>query len=307
MRASRDPSAPAAGAARVLLRRLLAEEPRDEGVGRRALADAARAAEQESVVDPAGGDGPAEHPDRAALAEDVREPHHADLLARETRLGELHDLGVDDVGVAILDDADSMTIPAQNALLKTLEEPPGSGLLVLVAENPAALTATVRSRCQRVSFHPLPAEAIVAALASREPPVSGEDARFVADHAAGSVGRAFTLDPAKLRESLAAIRRLLDRVGAEGYLAVPSSAREILEIEERGGAESGGALALLAGELRGRLRTRARELTPQSKTASLAGDLRALEAVTRAIDDLRHNANKSLAVERMLVRVADLS
>ncbi|MGH7805388.1 MAG: DNA polymerase III subunit delta', partial [Candidatus Binatia bacterium] len=102
--------------------------------------------------------------------------------------------------IAIVDDAESMTIPAQNALLKTLEEPPGNTLLVLVAENAAALTATVRSRCQRVSFRPLSADAIEAALARRS--VTGADARFLAEHAAGSLGRAMTLDPAKLRESL---------------------------------------------------------------------------------------------------------
>jgi DNA polymerase-3 subunit delta' len=203
--------------------------------------------------------------------------------------------------VAILDDAEAMTIPAQNALLKTLEEPSGNALLVLVTENAAALTATIRSRCQRVSFHPLPTDAIVAALA-RNPEVSPADARFVAEHAAGSVGRALTLDPAKLRETLAAIARLLERVATAGYTAIPSGARELLDIEER----TGGALPLLASELRTRLRSGVGDLTPPGKTATLA-DLRALEAVTRAIDDLKHNANKSLAIERMLARVADFT
>jgi DNA polymerase III subunit delta' len=206
--------------------------------------------------------------------------------------------------MAIVDDAESMTVPAQNALLKTLEEPPGSALLVLVTENPAALTATVRSRCQRVSFRPLSTEAITTALA-RSASVSAADARFLAEHAAGSFGRALTIDPAKLRESLAAVERLLGRVAEEGYAAIPSSARELLELEERAGSDGGGGLQLLAGELRARLRRRAGELTPQGKTASVADELRALEAVIRAIDDLKHNANKSLTVERMLAGVAE--
>ena len=208
--------------------------------------------------------------------------------------------------IAIVDDAESMTIPAQNALLKTLEEPPGKTLLVLIADNPAALTATVRSRCQRVSFRPLATEAIVAAL-GREGSSSAADARFVAEHAAGSIGRALTLDAAKIREALGAIERLLDRVCELGYVAIPAAARELLDVEDRAGAEAGGALALLAGALRARLRAHATELTPGRKTANLAGDLRALEAITRAIDDLKHNANKSLAIERMLASVSGLS
>lgn len=47
-----------------------------------------------------------------------------------------------------IDPADRMTTAAANALLKTLEEPPGPVLLCLVAEQPDRLPATVRSRCQ---------------------------------------------------------------------------------------------------------------------------------------------------------------
>lgn len=48
----------------------------------------------------------------------------------------------------LIDDADRLTIEAANALLKTLEEPPGFALLVLVTSRPFALPATIRSRCQ---------------------------------------------------------------------------------------------------------------------------------------------------------------
>jgi DNA polymerase-3 subunit delta' len=54
--------------------------------------------------------------------------------------------------VVIVDDADAMVAPAQNALLKTLEEPPSSSIFVLVTSRPDVLLPTVRSRCIRLTF-----------------------------------------------------------------------------------------------------------------------------------------------------------
>ena len=59
--------------------------------------------------------------------------------------------------VAVIADAEWLNPEAQNALLRLLEEPPPGTLLVLVARTSAGLLATVRSRCQRVSFRPPPA------------------------------------------------------------------------------------------------------------------------------------------------------
>lgn len=54
--------------------------------------------------------------------------------------------------VASIDPADAMNQAAANALLKTLEEPTASSVLVLVADAPWRLPATIRSRCQRLDF-----------------------------------------------------------------------------------------------------------------------------------------------------------
>jgi len=54
--------------------------------------------------------------------------------------------------IACIDPADAMNAAAANALLKTLEEPGASRLLVLVADAPWKLPATIRSRCQRIEF-----------------------------------------------------------------------------------------------------------------------------------------------------------
>ncbi|MGH8261265.1 MAG: DNA polymerase III subunit delta' [Steroidobacteraceae bacterium] len=53
--------------------------------------------------------------------------------------------------VAIIDPADSLNRFAANALLKTVEEPPGRTLLILLAAQPSRLPATLRSRCQRIA------------------------------------------------------------------------------------------------------------------------------------------------------------
>jgi DNA polymerase-3 subunit delta' len=52
--------------------------------------------------------------------------------------------------VALIEPADALNWNAANALLKTLEEPPARTVLMLVAQQPSRLPATVRSRCQRV-------------------------------------------------------------------------------------------------------------------------------------------------------------
>jgi len=54
--------------------------------------------------------------------------------------------------IAVIDPADAMTVSAANALLKTLEEPTSASLLMLVADAPWRLPATIRSRCQRLDF-----------------------------------------------------------------------------------------------------------------------------------------------------------
>jgi len=55
--------------------------------------------------------------------------------------------------VAIIVDAHDMNINASNSLLKTLEEPSGDALLILVSSNPQKLPVTVRSRCQSITFN----------------------------------------------------------------------------------------------------------------------------------------------------------
>jgi DNA polymerase-3 subunit delta' len=83
-------------------------------------------------------------------------------LARELSLRAPDERG----RIALLLGADRMTGPAQDALLKTLEEPPAGNVLVLTAVRPDALLPTIRSRCQRFALAPL-TDAQVADVARR--------------------------------------------------------------------------------------------------------------------------------------------
>src|ERR1700733_6634128 len=71
------------------------------------------------------------------------------------------------VRVVIVDEADALVAPAQNALLKTLEEPPSASMFVLVTSRPDVLLPTVRSRCPRLGFRALSPQDIATALMQR--------------------------------------------------------------------------------------------------------------------------------------------
>jgi len=95
--------------------------------------------------------------------------------------------------VVVVDEAHRMNASAQNALLKTLEEPPPSSVLVLVTPAPSSLLPTVRSRCQPLRFHPLPLVELRRHL--EEVAETGRDeARLRTALSSGSVGRALEID-----------------------------------------------------------------------------------------------------------------
>jgi DNA polymerase-3 subunit delta' len=101
--------------------------------------------------------------------------------------------------IAIIDPATLMNLSAQNALLKTLEEPPPDSLLILVASNAGGLLPTVRSRCLRIAFGPLHRELIAGYLAAKQT-MTQDDAQLVAAMSMGSLGAALDLDREELVE-----------------------------------------------------------------------------------------------------------
>ena len=94
-----------------------------------------------------------------------------------------------DYKVFIITEADRMMPQAQNAILKTLEEPSGHSVLILISSNPAALLPTIVSRCQEVSFLPIPRDELQNAIEEKWG-LGKEEAHLVACLASGSMGSA---------------------------------------------------------------------------------------------------------------------
>lgn len=94
--------------------------------------------------------------------------------------------------VAIVDAADDLNVNAANAVLKTLEEPPPRGVLLLVSHAPGRLLPTIRSRCRRLAFKGWD-EARLNAFVEMRTGLSGDDAARVAHMAKGAPGRALQL------------------------------------------------------------------------------------------------------------------
>ncbi|MBX3381155.1 MAG: hypothetical protein KF805_13760 [Phycisphaeraceae bacterium] len=111
--------------------------------------------------------------------------------------------------VFIIDEAELLdrspnNAPTQNAILKTLEEPPAGTVIILVTTNPDRLLTTIRSRSQQVAFAPLhdPAmrEWLEAHKKTIDPPISADDLPILQSFAAGSPGELLLAHHGQLAE-----------------------------------------------------------------------------------------------------------
>jgi len=202
--------------------------------------------------------------------------------------------------VVVFEEAHALTEDAQNALLKTLEEPPRGSVIVLVCHNASRLLPTVRSRCQRVTFVPLEPAVVESVLAERFA-VSPEDAAFLARHSDGSL--AFAADPSALREAHAAALEMIAAARSQSYERIVTVVRDRLGGSRGVPLQLKVMLSVLRGEMRARAGLEAGELTRSPKTGTLVGALHALEAAYGAVVDLGRNANRSLTAERMALRI----
>ncbi len=120
--------------------------------------------------------------------------------------GELAKMPYEGQGRAlIIRDADQMDITAQDALLKTLEEPPRNTLIILISHRPEALRETVLSRCQRLVFDPLDESLLREELESRG--LSAERAEFFAALSGGDMEEAVLLAESESEEGNARLAR----------------------------------------------------------------------------------------------------
>ena len=208
--------------------------------------------------------------------------------------------------VALIDEAEYLNEHGQNALLKTLEEPPGASTFVLVATHESLLLPTVRSRCQRIRLDPLAPTLVDRFLADRG--IAADVRRTIVPRADGSPGRALVL----LDDPRAEARgRMLDQLGRLGG----ATAAELSGLAQALGRDDADvaldvtiswyrdvlALVIDGPDAPVRNADAVPPLRSAATRAAVPDILRALETVCDTLRRVEHNANKVLALETMLL------
>ena len=207
--------------------------------------------------------------------------------------------------VFIVEQADVMNPQAQNSMLKTLEEPAGRTLIVLLTDQPGALLPTIRSRTQLVRFAALPEETVRRELQKRK-----VDATLAAEAAAlsrGSLGIALkwiedgVIEPA--RELSSQVDGAFEgnppadlpgwlKKAAEAY-AEKQLDRDELASKDQATREGLSLYLMIAGE---RFRKR---LVGQQDPAELERACAAIDAIARAEGYLDANVNTAIALQQL--------
>ena len=222
----------------------------------------------------------------------------------------------------IVDDADRLVPEAQNALLKTLEEPPPASVFLLVTHRPHLLLPTVRSRCPEIRFGGLATDEVADVLIG-ECGVAADAAPAVAAAADGSVARALEAgsdEYLQARRSAAAALRALagapppkgrleagkDLMGARRSRSAAATEREALTRRLRAlgtllrdlqvVSVGGGGGWLANGDM-------VDELQALSRSYDVDRVGRAFETVDRAVSALTRNASPRVVVDWLALQI----
>jgi DNA polymerase-3 subunit delta' len=219
--------------------------------------------------------------------------------------------------VVIVDEAHRMSHGAQNAFLKTLEEPPANSVIILITSNPDSLLPTIRSRCQIIRFHPLPKQLILHELEKRGE-LTSEQSLLCAKLSRGSLGKAISLDSDTLRwreELIQFIMHLKPHsamrvIGLAEYMPLSSLPEDVekmtaafefilLWLRDLLLIKSGGNEDLITNI---DLIEQSREIAASLNINQIADKLIAVETAWNDIYNL--NANKQLCFENLFIRLA---
>jgi DNA polymerase-3 subunit delta' len=221
--------------------------------------------------------------------------------------------------VVIIDDADALVIPAQHALLKTLEEPPSLSVFILVTARPDVLLPTVLSRCPRLNFGPLSPNEIAGALVALGKTETA--AHAVAAAADGSLGRALEARAEHFVQARDVARQALAHAastpdprrrieGAKGLLADTgsdgASGRAQLAVHLRAMGSLLRDIELLAtrADAAGLANPDVRPaLDGLTKTYQGDRGIRAFAAVDRALVALEHNAGVKTVADWLMLEL----
>ena len=213
--------------------------------------------------------------------------------------------------VLIIRDADRMNPQAQNALLKTLEEPPGSARLILTSSRPQTFLVTILSRCQRMDFRPVPTAAIADMLTDRDdgPELSRPEALLIAALSQGSPAQAFDADPEEItsaRDQMADLDAHLSPGSASAAARAIRSAAALAADKEHLKAN----LGLLGVWLRDQILVASAARDVDIANADRRGDIEALAARrglaqiltrARALETARDELNKPFNYNAVMI------
>lgn len=215
--------------------------------------------------------------------------------------------------VFVVEEAETMNGPAQNALLKTLEEPGGRTLLILLTDQPDSLLPTIRSRCQTVRFGAITPQRVAQELARRG--IEPAQARAAARLADGSLGLAIqwladgivaaALDLEAMLDPMIAGRgapaQLADwlRKTADAYVETRQKADPNLSADQTRREAVTLFLRLAAHRFQ-------RVLRESADTAQIERACDAIEALAQAIDHIEANVNLAIALQHVSLTLARL-
>ena len=195
----------------------------------------------------------------------------------------------------IVDGADLMSTEGGNAILKTLEEPPGQTLIMMLAESRQGVMDTVRSRCRTLALRRMGTTTIERMLEERTG-TAPEAARTIAQQAEGCWGRAVALARNSDALDAAAAMTAMIRDAAEGTAEERMKAAQGLAESMRGDRNAAGQIMRAwHTHWRGRLRA----AIANSDHAKAAQAVSAIERGDLAGDRLARNANARLTLETL--------
>ena len=197
--------------------------------------------------------------------------------------------------------AQRMLDPAQNALLKIIEEPPPYGAFLLLADNADLLLPTVRSRCVELALSPLPDEILRAELRRRNPEATAQQIDYAVSASDGYLGRALEqLGEASLPESTV---RFLEAFAQRSDLAL---LQVTTSLEKRKREELEQEIIRWQQLIVAALRDPAAAAPSGARLAAArtqAELLQAVEAIRLARDYLAANANVGMVCGMLSVRL----
>lgn len=217
--------------------------------------------------------------------------------------------------VALLLDFEQASESAANALLKTLEEPPGSVVLLLTAESAESLPATIASRCELLRLRPVPVDELAAGLTA-EHGVPADQAQLLAAVSGGRPGYALRLhgDPEALEqraEWLDAASEMLtaDRVARFAFADAASKDRDRLQALLVVWLSFWRDVLLRVGRQDAQAANRdwGAQLADVAGALDLAGARTAVASIERTLGLLANtNVNARLAMEALLLELPSL-